>query len=719
LSEGRLQVGEDPSRRVWFVDLVLGAWRPREAASQLALALGIELKAIPAYQPERTILAGDRRMIDVEAAGEPVVTRAYDDAVRIAPALWAGATVAVLAPRYGLPLRIENEWFLFLLRRLGVAMTIVGEEPVLSVGKTIFERRRVAVPELPARPWLPAGPLRLLRFFPGLLPQSIAAAEKINTVDAELIPVGTDHFLIPITYRDADPARNARELDALADAERLDQGLRALCQSYCTGYFADAAGLAELARRHLQAGSIDLADSLAARARLVARRPEEAALADLRRQEIRLAGRHFGEMAAAAPPSLQASAPLQQELARMRVAGTVMAGEVADAEPALEPLVARLKAEEPVAPDDLLLLSALAEARAGKRDVGGGYFLAEAVEAALARDPDADQRLVFRNALGLAGIHRLRANRDDRRAALERAYATSQGGRTLHEIVELNALAAAAEADPRSEAAGQAWLRAALAWLALEPPEGLSRRALEIVLGRDDAQRSQLDLDISETLADALEAAWPDLPVSQRQRFPVVRGVAIGGPRPERVLAGPGAGILWSPSAEISAVYARPRQRLIRLVLAALASIAPAIGEVVTGTILIDANLGVDVPRSRDEALTVALRYGAGELVFGTETLFLDEGLRPRLAADLRVALSPLVQRVVEDGNRRVIRFRRHLPDRTLSPEEARIVSEFKEGASLTLAAMAVVRGESHAGTEAVLRPLEAERIVRLDAVAR
>ncbi len=710
---------DDVSRRVWFVDLVLGAWRPREAAAQLALALGVSLKRLPEDEPKQEILAHLRGMIDVEASGEPTVMRAYDDAARIAAELSAVSIVAMLAPRYGLPLRLENEWFFFFLRRMGVAIAAVGETPRFSIGNVLFEHRRIAEPDLPSRPWLPVEQLQLLRFFPGLLPRRIAGAAKINVADAELIPAGPEHFLIPLIYRDRDPAATARDLDALANLEAEDEGLRAFCQTFCTGYFADSPGLAELARRRFGSGTVDLAASLAERARVVARSPQDAALADLRRQEILLAGRKYRDVATAPPPSLQAPQDLRDKLARLRTAGEVLGGEVAGAEGALEPLIARLRAEQPVGPDELLLLSALAEARVGKGDVGGGYFLAEAVDAALGRDSDCDYRLLFRNTMVLAGIHRLRADTADHRAALERAYATSRGARTFHELLELSALLAGTEANPKSIAARHHWLRAALAWLATDPTESLSRRAVEIVLGRSAGDRAHYDLDVSDALADALDATWPHLPVGERQHVPMIRAAGPKDLSPQRMLAGPGAGILWTRSGDVVAVFGRSRQRLIRLVLAALAVVAPPLTAITDGTLLIDSNLGTDIPRTREEALSVALRNRAAEFTFGMETVVLDDTLRPRTAGDLRLALAPLVQRIVAEGDRRVVRFRRHLGERTLTPDEAKIVDDIAGNAAMTLTAFAGSRGESMEQAEATLRRLEADRVIRLDMLPR
>src|SRR6185436_5298677 len=111
--------------------------------------------------------------------------------------------------------------------------------------------------------------------------------------------------------------------------------------------------------------------------------------------------------------------------------------------------------------------------------------------------------------------------------------------------------------------------------------------------------------------------------------------------------------------------------------------------------VLVDINIGSDIPRTEQEAMSVALRTGAKELNYGGKVTSLDGRHRQTLAGELEVRLSPLVQRVVADGDKRIVRFRRHLAERVLVGDRARLVDEFAGGKSLTLAAVAVLRGET------------------------
>ena len=182
------------------------------------------------------------------------------------------------------------------------------------------------------------------------------------------------------------------------------------------------------------------------------------------------------------------------------------------------------------------------------------------------------------------------------------------------------------------------------------------------------------------------------------------------------VLAGEGAGVSWSPTGGSGIANTRARQQLIRLVLAGLATLQPRLAGIGSGTVLIDTNLGIDIPRSRAEALTIALRSGAREFVFAADTITLDEDLRPRFAGDLTAAIAPIVTAIEDrEEDSRVI-FHRHLPPRILSPAEARAIAPLRERKGFALAALAEHLGKSLAEAEAEARRLEADRVIRLDA---
>lgn len=702
-----------------FVDLTLGAWRPREAAMQLAAMLGIALPAGLPAEPDASPVTIGRRSIDVGAVGDPIAFLAFDDARRIAAALPAAATIVVLAPRHGRGIGTHNDWLFHFLRRAALSLLVIGDEPPTAMARTVFERRRGVEPPPMGKAVAEFRPeqQRLLRFFPGLLPRAIAELFAIDAAAAALVSIGPSHFLIPPGYRDTDPASTPTALDAMEEAEPLDDGLKALAQTFCTAHFADSATLTALASRAFHAGEIDLARELAARARNVARDPASAASADLMRQTIRLHQRRFTEILATPEASRRAPDVLRAALAAGRLRAETERGERDSAPAGLEAVIARLN-KGLADPDDLHLLSLHIGGRiaaGGGADVGA---LAEQVYVAAGKS--GDQRLVFLAAMNRAALARRVGDRNGERRALGLAFATSEGIRSLAEIVVMNALIARAEEDSSSPAARGAWLRAALAWLAFEPVEAFPASAVEAILGTASVPRTQIEPSIAEAIATALARSSPGLVGAvDPNALPAVRAPAPGEAIATRLVGGSGAAVLWSPARTEVPPPSPTRLRLLGLAWAALREACPAAEFPEPGTVLIDDNAGVDLPSTREAALTAAFRAGVAEVLFGAERIVIDGATRPRLAADLRVALSPAVADICGPADAPLIRFRRHLGETTLAGRDSEILAPVRERGRMPLGSLAVLVGAPLAETERLLRALETRRVVRVEIEAR
>ncbi|MCB1497407.1 MAG: hypothetical protein KDJ86_16630 [Bauldia sp.] len=701
--------GEEPAK-VRYVDLALGAWRPHEAAAQLAAALSVTL-------PEPAFPLSECDEIDSRAAGDALVLHAHDAATRIARALPQNGIVAVLAPRFGLALRQDNEWFFHFLKRRGIAIVVIGDGPSLTlIGQSVFERRGgITEPRRGEPPRsMSEDQRRLLRLFPGLLPRSLADSRNIAIGDGFLVPVGTGYFLIPPAWRDTAPADAARDLDAMAALEDDDDGMAALAERYCTAHFADSEKLCELSQRFERAGSIDIALEMAERARHVARQPEAMAMADIRGQALRRRLARFDEMLAVPPPSRRVSEAVRSGLDRLRVRAAAGVGGTAGIDGGFAPLVEKLRAGEDLAAEEIIMLDEYVAALASN-EADRALEIAEAVREALDDRPDADRRLVYRNAMTLARLHRARGEADRRRAALERAFATSRGVRSLGEVVEMNILAALGEEEAAGPAARPAWLRAALAWLAFDPPEAAPAGVVRALFGeRGDHGRSALDMDLCEEMADRMMAAWPELKAELGGEYPEIRAIDAT-IRPRRLIGGPGAVIGWVESSKVAPVYVRSRIRLLRLAAAALATLCPSFPGLAGGVYLVDSNLGLDIPATREAALSAALRARADELVFGEETIALDPGARARQAGRLVVSAAPAVTVIGPLDAGMVCRFARHRPEVALTPEQAETIAPLLDNPRMALGPLAVMLGKTVTETERLLRGLEALGVVRLD----
>lgn len=713
MAEGGGAAG-DRNRRVYYVDLVLGAWRAREAARQLAAALGLVLPPFgsgEARSGEAIIL----QSIEESLSGDGLVTAAAGDAAFLARALPGASIVVVLTPRYDSPLRAENEWLFFFLRRLGVSVAIVGEEPPLpAILRSPFERRRsVVAPEWEIRAdQVGSERLRILALFPGLMARAVAETFGLLDEAVGLLSAAPDHFLIPTGYRTVDPRNASRDIDALEDAEAMDDGMRAFGLCHCSSYYAGTAALVGLAERARADGGAGLAADLAARARLVARTPADAALAETCLARLDLAA---GLLAPprSFQPSLRVPEPLRDDWRDLTVWADIASGVRARIEPHVAPLLADTAASPP--PDAALRLHAFARACLAAGDRDRAFGLARRVAAALAGDGDAaDDRLVYANQLTLARLHKLAGDAQVARAAVERAFAASLGARNLGEVLALN-VHRAGTAPPEADLPFL-WLRAALAWLGMEAGESLGRDAVAAILGDPDIPRGQLEVNVCEVLADRLAAAWPAAGGKGPERLPVVtRTGAASGPRPEKLFGAPGAAVLWTAATDIIPVYPPARARLLRAALVVLGELAPPLRKSEIGTLFVDINQGIDIPATRDEALSVALRHGLGEIVFGGEAAGFDLAARARAAAGLDIRLSPAVARIAGGADRMTVAFRRRLPPLQLSGEDAKLVAPLADGSAYRLPDLSVALGLANAVIEPALRRLERASVLRLD----
>src|SRR5207302_11431793 len=139
-------------------------------------------------------------------------------------------------------------------------------------------------------------------------------------------------------------------------------------------------------------------------------------------------------------------------------------------------------------------------------------------------------------------------------------------------------------------------------------------------------------------------------------------------------------------------------------------ALQPRFAEIESGTVLIDTNLGLDLPRSRAEALSVALRSRAHEFAFAADTIILDEDLRPRFAGDLTATIAPIVAAIDDREDGSEVTFHRHLPPRFLSPADVRMIEPLRDRKGFALSALAEHLGTGLAEVEAEARRLEADR---------
>jgi hypothetical protein len=244
----------------------------------------------------------------------------------------------------------------------------------------------------------------------------------------------------------------------------------------------------------------------------------------------------------------------------------------------------------------------------------------------------------------------------------------------------------------------------------------LSRDVIAAVTGKADLPPGEIDSEVSAALADGLERTWPAIASRRPGRPPNFRSsTALPRLSSRRMFGGPGAAILWTAESMVAPPPTLPRARLVKLVIAALAEICPPFAKAEGGTVTVDTNLGVDVPPSREEALSVALRTGIEEFTFAEDVKRLDSAERARLSGDLEVRLSPIVEDISDTAGTVTVTFKRYLPELRLSGAEARVVAHLRNGGRNSLAGLPMVAGISMSEADAVLPRLERLRVVRTD----
>lgn len=706
---------------IHYVDLALGSWRPREAARQLGVSLGIELDLSVYDVPPDSDLAFAAATADVDAGSDPLVTNAWQDACHIAAALPADVVVVVFAPQYDLPLRADNEWFFHFLRRLDRAIVVAGSEPKMrAVEKSPFEpRRNIVLPQWrPLPDGMDADSIRLLRLFPGLLPRQIAEAAGLGRAMLSLISVGGDYLLVPTACRDRDPRDCPFEFDALEDLENEDEGFKAFAQTYCTNQFADVAGLTDLGKRHFFSGSRDLGRDLVARAHSIAPDPAWLARTEILLLEMSLFERRFSEVVSAPQLSPRFPPAEKEKLRYLKHCAQLELGDLSSAPEFVAASLRRLRDTDRIDTADLVRLNSIVRARHAVGDFDGAVTLGHSVAAALAHGgASVDQRFVYANAVSLAGLYAVRGDFPALQREIDRAFSPTLGARSASDILLMNVLRAKAESDQTTEAAAALWLRAGLAWLSLEPLDAIGRDAAEAIVGVGMVNRSRLDSEVSAVLADALTQSWPDIASTPPGRLPEVFPSSVRSANaPRHMYAGPGAAMLWTNETMTAPPPVPERARLIRLVCAAIARLCPPFAVINGGSISADANLGTDIPAVRSEALSVALRLGVQDFCFGDERLKFDAEGRGRLAVECEVRLSPIVSAVTDSAAGLVISFKRYLPNVVLAGADARLVEPLRTGDCIRLTTLPILAdGQSLLVAEEKLRILEAKHIVRIE----
>ncbi len=491
-----------------------------------------------------------------------------------------------------------------------------------------------------------------------------------------------------------------------------DARLRLLCQMQGPAHYADAGWLTDAATNLFRAGAVNMALRLLGRACDVASDPGTRAAAELSLQGIRIFAHFYADAACQPDPAGDLPEPVRDRLSILKAWAEMFGTDPGTGLARIEPAFARASRAEPSTTDDLFILNiaALGQLRTGQHDIALDTELR--IESRLGQAEEIDYRAEFINAINLARLYRRRGEVARFRAEVDRAMATSEGLRSLSDIVQMNLIRATPGGSDEPEAHNL--LRAALAWLALSPPEAISIRALREArpgAGYD----SDLSARVSAALAERIAAACPGLtPDAGDVRITFVEATA---PRGSIAIATPAAALLWLPGDAPGTACHPPsaeRTRLAGLVLAALKRDCPGLRAAGPLHLGIDSDNGVDIPAGEAGLRGLIVRHEvtrslapAGEALWPAE-------VRAAMARAARVRRSRGLARIVTQDGTRLAVFKRYRAPRPLTAAEDGLLAVLSDDGP-PVATLAARAGLDPAAALVVLNELAAQRVIQLE----
>jgi len=657
------------------VDLSLGGWRARQAATELAAQVDQTLDDTEPYQaqslfdsPASIVGAG----IDAEARGRREVLIAYQDACRLAPLL-AHRCVAVFAPRFGLPWRPENSWFFRFARQL---------QPTLQLQ---FVTDHDATPDdvLP-KAWLssaggspvpePEGAPEPWSLWPGLIPGEAAAAlASAGRLDHTYALAG--NLLLVDPSRRVDPRVVARDLfDRMASQIGDAPSARAYFIYRGNNLFVDALQLAEHAWAEFANGGMDIALDWLDRAVLCSKTPIEKAVCQSQAQGMRIALGRYREAAAIPDPASSLPDHLRQFLRQTKGWGMVMSNDAAGADGYLQPLIAAVP-ESPEDIEQLYLLNIYALVCVRRGDDDAALALEQRIRRAHEGLEFPDARLGYVNALNTARLYRRRGETGDALRLFREAFATTEGVRTEAELIYMNVVLAGCQ---DGEDAARCWLRAALHWVSAQVPEALLGLRLLTALGCYPLPEDKDGVDV---VSDALARRLPQSDSIEHIDAPAFQRLAAAPGNADEcraVVGGEGWGVVLSSRPVRQRLPSTGHRRLRALLWNRICSEVPADSLHAVSAVFIDDRYGRELPTSVAGLMESALRTGCRLVVHDGRVVSLSADQHQRLQSQAVIGMGPAVAQLRLTEPDPQVEYRRYLPARSLSADEVGVLNAWR-----------------------------------------
>lgn len=560
-----VELGNAQFRGELMLDAGGGIHAPHTLARQLARQLNVTLQHRNANPIRDTVHAGDQvdliaQMVDIETTG-------------YRPALCAREHLAVLRERLSERSQCELIWY---VRDSHIA---IAEEDYFFLNQLLSElpyRLRVyclQAPELPSH-W-PITVTQFIEAAPMVVPQSFIS------------PLAGEHWISVSTQQEQ---ASPKHIDSL-----MKHGLQAI-----------------------EAGSYALGLSLLDRTtHLVGKHPAAVTLR-LLSDGLRIGLERFSEVVDLALPDLPLSDKQRGQFLQYKGWGLVMTGQAAAAQPYFEQALQLMHCTPP-STEYLYLqnIYALSQFRQGKRERAMQFERAIALSLGLQSAPS--PHLIYLNSMNTARLLLSMNQIEEARVYFERAFATHEGLRTLGDHLMRHVyLGRIAALTGQHATARRHHLRAALFWLASDLRDALPIRVARLLLGNALPERLTWPAAISQALYQLLHgsAQATGIPdgVLNRQALSKIPDFIFLPEHPgivcERVIFTPDWTLATSAH-KVSRTALEPSDRqLAQLVWALIQNDTTAAKLATVNSLVVDDNLGVDMPETAAQAAVLARRLG-------------------------------------------------------------------------------------------------------------
>jgi hypothetical protein len=542
---------------------------------------------------------------------------------------------------------------------------------------------------------------------PGIITLAVAEALQVAGRKEDLLPLPEGCFLVAPELRQ-DPRRIApEEYDRLAIMGRRIPWLAAYASYHCRDHAVKRRFLWEQARREFQAGAFELASRLLYRVIPLASTPVERGVYQLSAQSVHILDEQFERAAELPVPDARLPAELSGWLWHTKGWALAMLEKPAEAETCLKEareLLAGIKDRE----EYLYLMNISALNRLKLGDWKGSLDMENEIRSSLERVTSGLWQIRYINSLNLARLHKCHGDFDEATRYYDEAFATQVGLRSDSDAIYRNVcLARLAEARGRSADALSAWARAAMHWVSSEAPEAVGKRVTSAILGFMPRPGEQ---DLSDTVSEAFVSHLMVEGTVDGPSF--VRADAL---EPGMIvsatwyaLEGPGCIVLAMEKRVPPVLFSQANARL-RGALAGLLRIRRL------RTIVVDDQLGYEMPTNKTQILLVALRLGIRRLHLCGSTVELDERTRRRLESGMHICLSSAVDRVNFEPGRTVVIFKRYREPQVLSDPASQVLKIITDGNSKVETLRTACPTSVSFSPDALLRALERDRIITLD----